>query len=109
MASSAARQRWSPRLVLALVIGLAAVVLSQAVRFGPDASGTFSLLVVQEPLTQADARLLASGWKAKPEWQPCLSNGSALAITWSASAPAQAQASAFVGTTINEVIKSLPL
>ena len=50
--------------------GLAAVVLSQAVRSGPDAPASPSLLVVQEPVTQADARLLAAGWTAKPDRQP---------------------------------------
>ena len=57
------------RLGLALGAGLAAVVLSQAVRSGSDAPASPLYLVLQEPITQADARLLAEGWMPKPDRQ----------------------------------------
>jgi hypothetical protein len=65
-----APRRWWLRLGLALGAGLAAVVLSQAVRSGSDAPASPWYLVLQEPITQADARLLAEGWMPKPDRQP---------------------------------------
>lgn len=70
MASSAAPCRWPERLWPALAVGLATVLLSQAVRSGPDAPSSPPLLEVQEPVTQVDARLLAAGWRPKPDRQP---------------------------------------
>jgi hypothetical protein len=57
------------RLGLALGAGLAAVLLSQVVRSGPDAPASHLYLVLQEPITQADARLLAEGWMPTPDRQ----------------------------------------
>jgi len=55
---------------LALVGGLAAAVLSQAVRSGPEAPSNPPLLLLQEPVTQVDARLLGEGWRPQPDRQP---------------------------------------
>ena len=66
---NAAPRRWSLRLGLALGGGLAAVLLSQVVRSGPDAPVSPPYLLLQEPITQADARLLAEGWMPTPDRQ----------------------------------------
>jgi hypothetical protein len=55
---------------LVLVGGLAAAVLSQAVRSGAEAPSSPPLVVEQEPVTQVDARLLGEGWLPKPDRQP---------------------------------------
>ena len=59
-----------PWLGLVLVGGLAAAVLSQAVRSGPDAPPSPPLVLLQEPVTQVDALLLGEGWRPKPDRQP---------------------------------------
>jgi hypothetical protein len=59
------------RFGLGLAAALAAMALTQAVRSGGDDSGGASpALAANEPITQVDARLLATGWLPQPEQEP---------------------------------------
>ena len=69
MASGSASFKWPQRLGLGLAAGLGALAFAQAVRSGGETSPRPDL-VESEPMTQADARLIAAGWAPHPDREP---------------------------------------
>ena len=53
-----------------MAAGLGVIALTQAVRSGSEQPGNQPLLVAQEPIHQADARLRSEGWTAHPDREP---------------------------------------
>ena len=70
MASGSASFKWPHRLGLGLAAGLGALAFAQAVRSGGETSPRPPDLVESEPMTQADARLIAAGWAPDPDREP---------------------------------------
>jgi hypothetical protein len=70
MAAILANSRWTRRFWLLTVAAATVIALTQVVRSGGGAQAEPSVVVPREPISQANARLLAEGWIPKPDREP---------------------------------------
>jgi hypothetical protein len=70
MAAILANPRWTRRFWLLTVAAATVIALTQVVRSGGGAQAEPSVVVPREPISQANARLLAEGWIPKPDREP---------------------------------------